>query len=451
MGKFKFLILLFYYDRPRLVLNTLDSISKLNYDNYEVAFIDDGSLVEGEDIVIKDFSDLLGKTKFYYINTSVDEKIKNGGSIFGSYANEAIKNSDADIGIMLCDDDALTPDYLINLNLFFNRNPNINYCYSNLLFYNPEIESYKDFSIDSDSRSFLNNENTPINPCRKIDMSQVAWKLNCNKEYNIWFPFPQTMDLDLSLFTQLYEKFGNCMPTNFYGQVKGVFSGQLGNREAKGYIDNNREMMMYNTFDVEDIWNISEKVYKIQQKKHEWKELLMYVKNNCKLDNALEIGCYGLGSTYGLCKLFNNVVSIDIEKRDNWDDFKTDHDNWKYIVGDSKSSKVIEEIKDKKYDLIFIDGDHTYEGSKSDFVIYKNFLKEDGIIIFHDIIESDLHAEYNCYVSRTWNEIKHEYNYKEMLLTEGMDFSDSFKPYSYRNSHYAMNKDWGGIGVLTKK
>ena len=47
----KFLILLFYYNRPKMVLNALNSINKLSYKNFEIAFIDDGSDNPGEPVV----------------------------------------------------------------------------------------------------------------------------------------------------------------------------------------------------------------------------------------------------------------------------------------------------------------------------------------------------------------------------------------------------------------
>ena len=39
----KFLIIFFYYNRPDMVRNALNSINKLTYKNFEIAFIDDGS------------------------------------------------------------------------------------------------------------------------------------------------------------------------------------------------------------------------------------------------------------------------------------------------------------------------------------------------------------------------------------------------------------------------
>ncbi len=37
-----------------------------------------------------------------------------------------------------------------------------------------------------------------------------------------------------------------------------------------------------------------------------------------------------------------------------------------------------------KFDLIFIDGDHTFEGVKHDFEKFLPFVKKDGFILFHD-------------------------------------------------------------------
>lgn len=41
-------------------------------------------------------------------------------------------------------------------------------------------------------------------------------------------------------------------------------------------------------------------------------------------------------------------------------------------------------IQDIKIDVLFIDGDHSYEGVKKDFELYSNLLSDKGIIIIHD-------------------------------------------------------------------
>ena len=41
---------------------------------------------------------------------------------------------------------------------------------------------------------------------------------------------------------------------------------------------------------------------------------------------------------------------------------------------------------DKKTDLIFIDGDHSYEGVKADWELFLPHLNEFGVVVFHDTL-----------------------------------------------------------------
>lgn len=234
------LILLFYYNRPEMIKNALDSIKNSNYTNFKIAFIDDGSETPGKPIVESYLPpEILSKTTFYNTNHSPEDKLNQGGSIFGYYANQAIKELNCDIAFMLCDDDALHPDYLSNLNKFFTNYPEVSYCYSQVLFYNPLKEKYTEGKFATPythpgSTYELNKHFLPINPSCKLDSSQVAWRTKCNFESNIWFPYPQTRSLDNSLYGDLYKHYGDCYPTKFVGQFKGVFEDQLGNRFIDG-------------------------------------------------------------------------------------------------------------------------------------------------------------------------------------------------------------------------
>ncbi len=79
----------------------------------------------------------------------------------------------------------------------------------------------------------------------------------------------------------------------------------------------------------------------------------------------------------------------------------------------STFTKIIKLLKDHKLDLLFIDGDHTYEGVKKDFEMYAPLVKKNGIIAFHDIA---VHSpEINCYVDKFWNEIKKDFNFREIF------------------------------------
>jgi len=63
-----------------------------------------------------------------------------------------------------------------------------------------------------------------------------------------------------------------------------------------------------------------------------------------------------------------------------------------------------------KYDVIFIDGDHSYEGVKSDYINSLPLLNEKGIMIFHDIASIGAPG-----VVKFWNEIKGLYNVHEFV------------------------------------
>jgi len=53
-----------------------------------------------------------------------------------------------------------------------------------------------------------------------------------------------------------------------------------------------------------------------------------------------------------------------------------------------KSENVASKLEDGKYDFIFIDGDHSYEGVKKDITLYEPKLKKGGLLIGHDYNKS---------------------------------------------------------------
>jgi predicted O-methyltransferase YrrM len=62
-------------------------------------------------------------------------------------------------------------------------------------------------------------------------------------------------------------------------------------------------------------------------------------------------------------------------------------------------------------DLLFIDGDHTYEGVKEDWEMYSPLVRSGGLIVFHDVAGNYEDTQ----VKRFWDEIKINHSYKEFM------------------------------------
>jgi predicted O-methyltransferase YrrM len=99
-----------------------------------------------------------------------------------------------------------------------------------------------------------------------------------------------------------------------------------------------------------------------------------------------------------------------------------------FIRGDSHSEEVAAKVRDitQSLDVLFIDGDHTYEGVKHDFLSYSPLVRTGGIVAFHDIAEHP--KETGCDVSCFWNEVKTSYRHEEIIENR--------------------EQGWAGIGIL---
>lgn len=75
----------------------------------------------------------------------------------------------------------------------------------------------------------------------------------------------------------------------------------------------------------------------------------------------------------------------------------------------------------RKLDLLFIDGDHAYDGVKEDFLLFKSFVREGGIIAFHDIVpdyKTRLNRDTGRWASdvpKFWERIKSSYEHHEFI------------------------------------
>lgn len=228
MSPLKVLITLVYFERYNIVKNALNSIKEMNYDNWELAFIDDGSVdYPGEPIVKGILKDYLSRIKFYNTGDTVEDKYKNLGSRHGLFMTQSVLDSDADINFILCDDDAVTKDYLNGLNNYFTNNSNKMWGYSHIIPFDPTSQDYHNLTA---TNSGYNRFTMPIQPSCILDSSQVAWRTDCFKKDGICWNYPQTGGLDSVFFRSMYDKYGNCEFMNCVGQYKGIFPDQMTHR-----------------------------------------------------------------------------------------------------------------------------------------------------------------------------------------------------------------------------
>jgi len=171
------------------------------------------------------------------------------------------------------------------------------------------------------------------------------------------------------------------------------------------------------------------------QRKNEFCSFIDFL-NRHKISVIVEIGTADSGTHLLLSELVKSqktMVAIDLEirNRKSLSAINYNNDNRLYIEGSSHSegthSQLSSLLKKKKIDLLFIDGDHSYEGVKKDFELYKSSVSKNGIIAFHDIVPDSFSrtgiktSSYVGEVPQFWNEIKKKYKYKEFIESDDQD------------------------------
>lgn len=112
------------------------------------------------------------------------------------------------------------------------------------------------------------------------------------------------------------------------------------------------------------------------------------------------------------------------------------------VRGDSHREATRDHVKallgGQPLDLLFIDGDHTYEGVKRDFELYAPLVRRGGLIGLHDIVQDEFHRRGvrtkgdAGEVFRFWDELKNDGTRRNGLLEIVED----------------PNEDGYGIGVV---
>ncbi|WXG42746.1 MAG: class I SAM-dependent methyltransferase [Promethearchaeati archaeon SRVP18_Atabeyarchaeia-1] len=183
------------------------------------------------------------------------------------------------------------------------------------------------------------------------------------------------------------------------------------------------------------------------QVRDEVTEFLDYVKRT-KPMILLEIGTAKGGTLLMLTRIAlprATIISLDLPRGS----FGGGYPRWKIplyrsfakqeqkihlLRADSHDFRTLEKVRtiigSHKLDLLFIDGDHTYEGVKKDFEMYSPLVRRGGIVAFHDILPHDkLHDPMKeIGVDRFWRRLKDNHRCLEIVKNR--------------------RQGWAGIGIL---
>ncbi|MBP0021212.1 MAG: class I SAM-dependent methyltransferase [Cyanobacteria bacterium SBLK] len=170
----------------------------------------------------------------------------------------------------------------------------------------------------------------------------------------------------------------------------------------------------------------------IQQVRNEFLEFLKICFEYCRQNECTSILQIGLGmsggSHFAFKQIFDRVTTIDCDPENinrylnreiliegsqssiviDTDTELTDAPSL-IINGFSNDTNLVEKLKteDRKFDFIFIDGDHTLNGVATDWICFEPIIKLNGAICFHDHVpEPDRIHEIAVYVFLDW--LKHQ-------------------------------------------
>lgn len=173
------------------------------------------------------------------------------------------------------------------------------------------------------------------------------------------------------------------------------------------------------------------------QKEYEFLHLLHKMSKQ-EFGYLTEIGTAAGGTYYLLCKVAQTdatIITIDID-RPQWrkrllETYALEGQTGIVMKGNSQEQDTVKFVREvlngNELDFLFIDGDHSYNGVKQDFLNYSPLVRTGGWIAFHDIVPDYLTRygiQTNSYtggVPKFWNEIKHKYKHFEIVEDPNQD------------------------------
>lgn len=188
-------------------------------------------------------------------------------------------------------------------------------------------------------------------------------------------------------------------------------------------------------YHLDEFFRFSARVFGPHQIKEEILSFLEFAINE-QPNLVCEIGTADGGTNFLLSQALPSVsfmlgVDLYVKKKAQLCYFSKSCQCFYFINGASYSKRTVDKVKHtlgcRKIDLLFIDGDHSYEGVRQDFLKYRHLVQDGGIIAFHDIIP-DYFSRYGIKTNRWvggvpqfWNKIKVLYPFYEFVEDNEQD------------------------------
>lgn len=156
---------------------------------------------------------------------------------------------------------------------------------------------------------------------------------------------------------------------------------------------------------------------------------------NTKPKTIVELGTHKGGSFFSFCQAVKDAgLSTKLYAIDTWQGDKHagkyDESVFDLVKNLSKElyselnislikksfNQALEKFSNNTIDILHIDGLHTYEAVKEDFDNWMPKVKENGIILLHDVFEKT--DDFGVY--KLWNELKKKYKYLEFENSHGL-------------------------------
>ncbi|MBF0430817.1 MAG: class I SAM-dependent methyltransferase [Fibrobacteria bacterium] len=140
--------------------------------------------------------------------------------------------------------------------------------------------------------------------------------------------------------------------------------------------------------------------------------------------SVLEFGCRFGGATKWMSELSHEVVTVDIDS--NCEKYISHLDNVRFLNMTTQEAASLLRKEEKKFDMVFVDADHTYAG------VYKDLLDAfqlGDIILFHD-----------AYMTACRK------GAKKALKNTNYFYDLDFVP-----GYLQANGLWGGLGIVIPK